>query len=142
MCYPRNDDLIVELLETGKLVVDGTGRGRVFLRDEATGQYRPVAEHLEQAGKRPAAPEYRKVVIRWAGRIRSLRVHRVVWVAFNGPTPLEIDHIDDDPTNCGLANLQALGRFDNQAKAREAAWARAQEWWAPPDEGGVADVPF
>ncbi|MHB1323973.1 MAG: HNH endonuclease [Coriobacteriia bacterium] len=126
MCHPRNDLLIVELLECGKLVVDGTGCGRVFIRDEQTGMWRPVAERVEQAGRRPAAPEYRKFVIRWQGRVRSLRVHRVVWVAFNGPTPLEIDHIDDDTMNCGLKNLQALGRFDNQAKAREAAWWRLQ----------------
>jgi hypothetical protein len=141
MCYPRNDQLITELLETGVLAVDGSGTGTVWMLDRRTGRYRRATERVEQAGKRPRAAEYRKVVVWWKGRARSLRVHRIVWIAYHGATPLEIDHIDDDTLNCGIANLSAVTRFENEAKKREGIWARETGRWpepAPP----LCELPF
>lgn len=45
-------------------------------------------------------------------------VHRVIWEAFNGPIPegLEIDHIDGNPHNNNLSNLQAITHRENILK--------------------------
>lgn len=47
-------------------------------------------------------------------------VHRVVWEAFNGPIPegLDIDHIDGNPKNNALENLQAISHRKNIKKTR------------------------
>ena len=102
MCHPRNDQLIVSLIAEGRLMVDTQGMGTLWMRDGRTGRVRRATEHVEQAGKRPAAAEYRKIIVRIDGHVRSLRVHRIVYVAAFGPTELEIDHLDDDPLNCGI----------------------------------------
>lgn len=141
VCHPRNDHLIVELIEAGKLIVDPTGAGSVFLRDEQDGLYRLATERIEQAGKRPKAAYYRKMVIKWQGRVRSLRVHRVVWVWCEGPTHLEIDHVDDNTMNCGRANLAALTRGQNEYKKREAQWLKSQGL-GPDDEQEYCAEPF
>jgi hypothetical protein len=124
MCHPRNDHLIVRLIAEGRLVVDTQGMGALWTRDGRTGRVRRATERVEQAGKRPAAAEYRKIIVRIDGHVRSLRVNRIVYVAAFGPTELEIDHLDDDPLNCGIANLCALTRTENQHKAMWAKWLR------------------
>lgn len=45
-------------------------------------------------------------------------VHRAVWEAFNGPIPegLDIDHIDGNPHNNSLSNLQAITHRENILK--------------------------
>lgn len=45
-------------------------------------------------------------------------VHRAVWEAFNGPIPegYDIDHIDGNPTNNSLDNLQAITHSENIKK--------------------------
>jgi hypothetical protein len=45
-------------------------------------------------------------------------VHRLVWEAFNGPIPkdMQIDHIDNNKTNNLLSNLQLLTASDNIKK--------------------------
>lgn len=45
-------------------------------------------------------------------------VHRVVWEAFNGPIPegCDIDHIDSNPHNNALSNLQAITHKENIQK--------------------------
>lgn len=45
-------------------------------------------------------------------------VHRVVWEAFNGPIPegYDIDHIDGNPHNNALNNLQAITHQENLKK--------------------------
>ena len=51
----------------------------------------------------------------WAGKF----VHKLVWEAFNGKVEngYEIDHIDNDPTNNRLDNLQLLTHRKNTGKA-------------------------
>jgi len=48
-------------------------------------------------------------------------IHRLVWEAFNGKIPdgYEIDHIDNNPHNNNLDNLQLLSRRDNILKTYE-----------------------
>lgn len=45
-------------------------------------------------------------------------VHRLVYMAFNGPIPdgLVIDHIDNDKTNNRIENLQAISNEENLSK--------------------------
>lgn len=145
MCYPKHDRLILELLEAGKIIVNPAGRGFVYVRYDGYdgqsgkqhGHYYPVAEHVQQAGGRPSAGEYRSFLVNWHGRQYRLRVHRVVWVAVHGATPLEIDHVNDDPLHCGIGNLHPLTRQENQAKALEAKWYREQhpEWFEDSESG-------
>jgi hypothetical protein len=139
VCHPVNDHLIERLIDEGRLTVDGTGRGRMFLRDiSRDGRWREVGqEHkAQQAGKRPAAPLYRQFSVKVSGNVRTLRVNRVIYVAYFGPTLLEVDHVDDDSLNCGLENLHGKTRAENQHKAMEAKWLRSQ----PAYEGGVSSA--
>lgn len=41
--------------------------------------------------------------------------HRILWVYFNGPIPVgkEVDHLDNNPLNNRLDNLQLLNHSDN-----------------------------
>lgn len=52
------------------------------------------------------------------GLNKKFLVHRVVWEAFNGAIPqgMDIDHIDGNPKNNKLDNLQILTRQDNLKK--------------------------
>ena len=49
---------------------------------------------------------------------KKLLVHRVVWECFNGEIPdkMDIDHIDNNPKNNNLDNLQLLNHADNLRK--------------------------
>jgi hypothetical protein len=51
-------------------------------------------------------------------------VHRAVWEAFNGPIPegYDIDHIDGNPQNNSLSNLQAITHQEN-IKKRDMDWS-------------------
>ena len=51
---------------------------------------------------------------------KKFLVHRVVWEAFNGPIPegMDIDHIDGNPHNNHLDNLQIVSHSDNCKKAK------------------------
>ena len=49
------------------------------------------------------------------GSVKQLFVHRLVWEAFNGPIPegLEINHMDENPANNRLDNLNLLTHAQN-----------------------------
>ena len=59
------------------------------------------------------------------------KVHRLVWIGFNGniPNELTIDHIDSDVDNNNLNNLQLLSREDNTSKARrgKVTWQKGKK---------------
>jgi hypothetical protein len=66
---------------------------------------------------------YHRVRVRGATtKYRSLYVHRFIYSCFNEDfdirSALHIDHIDDEPTNNRLTNLQALPIEDNNRKAQ------------------------
>ena len=52
------------------------------------------------------------------GLNKKFLVHRMVWEAFNGPIPenVDIDHIDGDQSNNSLNNLQILSHSENLKK--------------------------
>jgi len=55
----------------------------------------------------------------WINGIHKNKVvHRAVYEAFNGSIPagLDLDHIDGNPLNNSLSNLQALSRIDHAKK--------------------------
>jgi len=54
------------------------------------------------------------------GLNKHFQVHRVVWEAFNGAIPdtMKINHIDSDPSNNNLNNLELVSHIDNCKKAR------------------------
>jgi hypothetical protein len=51
----------------------------------------------------------------------TYQLHRVIYVWQFGvdPAELDVDHIDDDPTNNNIWNLQLLTRKDNNFKRRK-----------------------
>lgn len=52
------------------------------------------------------------------GLNKKFLVHRVIWECFNGPIPdgMDVDHIDGNPKNNSLSNLQLLTHRDNLRK--------------------------
>lgn len=59
-----------------------------------------------------------KVILTKNKKRKTCMVHRLVWSAFNGDIPerYEIDHIDNNPENNCLFNLQLLTRMENEHK--------------------------
>lgn len=58
---------------------------------------------------------YHQVGLVKDGKRKFYRVHRLVWMGFNGPIPdnMEVNHMDQDVTNNRLDNLNLLTRTDN-----------------------------
>lgn len=58
---------------------------------------------------------------------KKILVHRGVWEAFNGEIPegMDVDHIDNNPANNALSNLQLLSHSDN-LKKREIDYSYAE----------------
>lgn len=61
---------------------------------------------------RPAKDKdgYLQVTLFKDGKRKYLRVHRLVWEVFNGPIPpgMQVNHINEDKTDCRLENLNLL----------------------------------
>ena len=61
------------------------------------------------------------------GKSKKCRLHRLVWEAFNGPIPegMHVNHINEDPKDNRLCNLNLLTPKENNAwgthKQREVA---------------------
>jgi hypothetical protein len=55
-------------------------------------------------------------------------VHRVVWEAFKGSIPegYDVDHIDGNPKNNSIDNLQAISHLEN-IKKRDMDWSKIHE---------------
>lgn len=80
--------------------------GRIFNLDKN------IELSLEKTGS------YYRVSLQY-GLNKKFLVHRVVWEAFNGEIPkgLEINHIDTNPSNNSLENLELISHSDNCKKA-------------------------
>jgi hypothetical protein len=61
---------------------------------------------------------YRCIRITGGPNKMTLRIHRMMWVVFNGTVPkgYEVDHIDNDKENNLIGNLQLLKTRHNSAK--------------------------
>lgn len=83
------------------------------------GRWRPLKAARNRrapgSGNRTCEPGWYKVCL---GRSRQEYVHRLVWMAFRGviPDDMQVDHIDNDRTNNSLTNLQLLTVADNSRK--------------------------
>ena len=49
------------------------------------------------------------------GKEKDFRLHRLIWMTFNGKIPdnMEINHINEDKTDNRLENLNLMSHFDN-----------------------------
>lgn len=58
---------------------------------------------------------YLRVQLHKEGKMKCFRVHRLVWMAFNGEIPdgYEVNHIDEDKTNNRLINLNIMTHKQN-----------------------------
>ena len=74
-------------------------------------------KHGKERILRPAKNSrgYLQVVLCKDGKVKRLYVHRLVWIAFNGPIPegYEVNHISEDKTDCRLANLNLMTHKEN-----------------------------
>lgn len=63
--------------------------------------------------------KYQRISCNYNLKGKHFQVHRMVWEAFNGEIPegMEVDHIDSNPKNNALNNLQLLSHVDNCKKA-------------------------
>lgn len=58
---------------------------------------------------------YLQVILSNNGKNKMSLVHRLVWEAFNGPIPegMQINHINEDKTDCSLTNLSLVSPKEN-----------------------------
>lgn len=65
---------------------------------------------------------YLQIKVSYKSKTLHIYLHRLVWLAYKGDIPegYEIDHKDDDKSNCDLLNLQLLTRKQNMDKCHKA----------------------
>lgn len=58
---------------------------------------------------------YLQVVLYDKGVKKTFRLHRLIWESYYGPIPngYEINHLDENKTNCHLSNLSLVTRKEN-----------------------------
>lgn len=62
--------------------------------------------------------KYKRVGLNVKGHKQSHSIHQLVCIAFLGESDLQVDHIDEDPSNNKLSNLRWLGNADNTARSQ------------------------
>lgn len=76
------------------------------------------ARRRYRIGSLDARDGYRRATLSVGGLARMVTIHVLVAEAFIGPRGSSvIDHIDDDPSNAALANLQYVTRSESTRKA-------------------------
>ena len=107
-----------EYLESKGITV--TEDGRVFRNGKEKNQFAMKTIHpLGKDKTYPAIGIYDSDLYKEKKQMTNiLLVSRVVWAFFHGvcPSDLEIDHIDHNPWNNCLSNLQLLDRADNNRR--------------------------
>jgi len=97
----------------GLYEVSSLGRVRNNKNPAKHGFFMKAAVSTEENG-------YRNVHIKLSkdGEHKIFRLSRLVWETFHGkiPAKLHVDHIDNDPTNNKLDNLQLLSVTENNRK--------------------------
>ena len=70
------------------------------------------------------------VVLCKYGKTKIFRVHTLIWLAFNGkiPTNLQMDHIDNNPTNNVLTNLRLCTQSQNNMNSIKRSKSKASKY--------------
>lgn len=75
------------------------------------GAYRKIGKQNWMLGSTNSRDSYLRGIIRYTTGIRkTYRMNRLIWESFNGPIPdgYVIDHIDNNPINNKISNLQCI----------------------------------
>lgn len=91
----------------GKYEVSNCGRVR-SLNYRRSGEVKELKPGTDGFG-------YKFVLLSTNGKPRMKKVHRLVYEAFRGPIPagMEINHLDENPANNWLENLETCTRKEN-----------------------------
>ncbi len=126
-----------DLLDTRAVVVTHrySGETRVFYMKSDGSAVFSVDGHGKLRNHKLAKNQRGDVFLGWTmvvadrRRTENLYIHRLMWCAFhndgvylNGSDGMEIDHVDNDPTNNHPSNLQRISAADNQRKANAKRW--------------------
>lgn len=113
----RGDLAIMALVESGRLRVD-FGEGLVFAPKSNTPGH-PIGASTKKG--------YLRACISVAGKQMHFMVHRIVWVAKNGPVEPghQIDHHNTNKRDNRLDNLEAVPSAINMRRAKDAGLCRA-----------------
>lgn len=84
-----------------------------FGRVKSLGNDKSRKEKILRSGKDRGG--YSQVALYKDGKAKKFLVHRLVWESFNGPIPkgYEINHINEEKTDCRLENLNLMTRKEN-----------------------------
>lgn len=96
----------------GKYIVSNYGNVMSLprLRD-FKGEKRPLSGRVLIQHKTPNG--YLKVTLFSDGIAHQMNVHRLVMLAFVGPSDMQVNHKDEDKTNNHLDNLEYMTGFEN-----------------------------
>ena len=81
---------------------------------------------------------YVHLVVKQAGKRVNVRIHKIIWKAFNGAVPCgnEIDHINGDKADNRIINLQLLNHRENTRKSvvgvsgfSGVSWSKSKQKW-------------
>lgn len=107
-------------------ITDVTKEGKIYIKDALAKEYLAVCRHKHGKDKKYPIivvydPElYKEQIARDSYRpgVRQILVSRVVYAWFNDVCPAEydVDHIDNNPFNNTIYNLQLLTRKENLAR--------------------------
>lgn len=101
----------------GAYQASNLGRIRSLFRPVYNSRYRLYVFHGRILKQRTDSYGYLVVNLSVDGWIKTKKVHRLVWEAFNGPIPdgLTVNHIDEDKTNNNLDNLNLMTVAENNS---------------------------
>lgn len=108
----RGDLAILSLIESGRLRIDADA-GLVYAPKSNTPE-KPIGAVTKKG--------YLRACITVSGKQMHFMVHRIVWVAVNGPVPPghQVDHNDTDKQNNRIGNLEAVTGTVNMGRAAAA----------------------
>ncbi|MCP4354353.1 MAG: hypothetical protein GY793_01730 [Proteobacteria bacterium] len=101
-------------------------------------KYRTISERML---KQSISGRYKIVALNNCGKLKSFRVHQLVAIKFLNHKPnrckLVVDHIDNNPLNNNVSNLQIITNRENTSKDRKngtskyigVSWCKRSKKW-------------